>query len=550
MNTLSKFIILPSITCLLCIPAAAMAQTQLGADIDGEAIDDNLSAVALSADGNRLAAGAAANVGNGGLSGHVRVFEWSGSGWVQLGADIDGEAPEDRSGTAVSLSGDGNLVAIGAPGNAGNGEYAGHVRVFQWSGSAWEQMGPDIDGENAYDIFGESVAMSLYGNRMAATSTDTGQVRVYEWKGTEWRRLGWPIERKSWNDNIETVSLSASGDRVALGARGVATTPGEARVYEWTGTWTQLGSDIEGEALGDQFGASVSLSPDGNRLAVGAPHNDDGAPYAGHARVFEWNGSAWVQLGDDIDGDVTEAFNGHTVSLSSHGNRLAVGAPGGGGSNGLVRVYQWSGSAWSQIGTNIVGEMVSDGFGDRVALAANGNRVAASAPQNDGNGNDSGHARVFDLSMFNEFLINPGLNDAWYFPTTDGQGFFITVFPDFGRVSLAWFTYDTEQPPPGATANFGDPGHRWLTALGKYSGNQATTRITFASGGLFDTPDAVAPVTRVKDGTIVLTFDSCNSGTAEYDMPSLGLSGTVPIQRVVDDNVAFCEALLSQMSPW
>ena len=35
------------------------------------------------------------------------------------------------------------------------------------------------------------------------------------------------------------------------------------------------------------------------------------------------------------------------------------------------------------------------------------------------------------------FLINAGLNDAWYNPATDGQGFFITVFPDIGYVLLA-----------------------------------------------------------------------------------------------------------------
>jgi hypothetical protein len=40
--------------------------------------------------------------------------------------------------------------------------------------------------------------------------------------------------------------------------------------------------------------------------------------------------------------------------------------------------------------------------------------------------------------MFNTFGINAGLNDTWYFPDTSGQGFFITVFPDLGYVSLAW----------------------------------------------------------------------------------------------------------------
>ncbi|MGD9021020.1 MAG: hypothetical protein PVF46_04430, partial [Lysobacterales bacterium] len=360
---------------------------------------------------------------------------------------------------------------------------------------------------------------------------------------------------------LREISLSADGDRVALGAPGNSgngTGSGHARVYELAGgRWTQLGADIDGEASHDWSGYSISLSAAGDRLAIGAPGNDENGANAGHVRVYSWSGTNWVQVGGDIDGANAGDNFGHSVSLSGNGARLAIGAyeydgefPGAG--RGQVRIYQWSDSTWTQLGASINGEEEGDGFGHSVSLSTDGNRVAASADRNDGSveWSNVGHVRVYDLSMFNEFWINPGLNDAWYFPTTDGQGFFITVFPDFGRVSLAWFTYDTEQPPPGATANFGDPGHRWLTALGKYSGNQATTRITFASGGLFDTPDAVAPVTRVKDGTIVLTFDSCNSGTAEYDMPSLGLSGTVPIQRVVDDNVAFCEALLSQMSPW
>ena len=81
-----------------------------------------------------------------------------------------------------------------------------------------------------------------------------------------------------------------------------------------------------------------------------------------------------------------------------------------------------------------------------------------------------------------DFLINPGINDAWYNPETDGQGFFITVFPDLERVSVAWFTYDTVLPPDDATANLGDPGHRWLTALGPYEDDQAALTIKIASG--------------------------------------------------------------------
>lgn len=144
------------------------------------------------------------------------------------------------------------------------------------------------------------------------------------------------------------------------------------------------------------------------------------------------------------------------------------------------------------------------------------------------------------------FRINAGLNDAWYDPATDGQGFFITVFPNLGAVSLAWFTYDTELPPIDATANLGDPGHRWLTAVGPIVGNQVTMNIEMTSGGIFDTATLIDRTDPPgSDGTIILTFDSCNSGTIEYDITSINRQGTVPIQRVADDNIALCEALNS-----
>lgn len=145
--------------------------------------------------------------------------------------------------------------------------------------------------------------------------------------------------------------------------------------------------------------------------------------------------------------------------------------------------------------------------------------------------------------VFTEFAINAGLNDAWFNPATSGQGFFITVFPELGFVSLAWFTYDTEQPPLDATANLGDPGHRWFTALGRIDGDRSEMDITITSGGLFDTPpDGDLP--RRADGTITLKFNNCNEATASYIIPSINAQADVPIERVVIDNVALCNALL------
>jgi lysophospholipase L1-like esterase len=139
------------------------------------------------------------------------------------------------------------------------------------------------------------------------------------------------------------------------------------------------------------------------------------------------------------------------------------------------------------------------------------------------------------------FQINPGLNDAWFDPATNGQGFFIIVFESIPLVMLSWFTYDTERPPQDVTAILGEPGHRWITAQGGFVGSTADLTIYKSSGGVFDSSvPAVGPPEDI--GSMTVTFTDCNSGVVNYDIPSLGLSGSVPIQRLAPDNIVICEA--------
>lgn len=142
------------------------------------------------------------------------------------------------------------------------------------------------------------------------------------------------------------------------------------------------------------------------------------------------------------------------------------------------------------------------------------------------------------------FRINAGLNDAWFNPETNGQGFFIVVYPDIETMFLSWFTFDTQRPDESVTAQLGEPGHRWLTALGNFSGNQAVLDISVSRGGVFDNGEPVPAVS--PDGTVVVEFTDCSTGTVSYDIPSIGQQGVIPIQRVAPDNVALCEELASQ----
>jgi hypothetical protein len=142
-------------------------------------------------------------------------------------------------------------------------------------------------------------------------------------------------------------------------------------------------------------------------------------------------------------------------------------------------------------------------------------------------------------------LLNAGLNDAWYAPETDGQGFFITVFPELETVALAWFTYDTELPIANSSANLGDAGHRWLTAQGPIVGNTANLTIFVTRGGLFDAIEPAPSTDLAGDGSITLEFADCTAGLLSYEITSLGLSGQIPIQRVTNSNVALCETLVA-----
>lgn len=144
------------------------------------------------------------------------------------------------------------------------------------------------------------------------------------------------------------------------------------------------------------------------------------------------------------------------------------------------------------------------------------------------------------------FRINAGLNDAWYNSATNGQGFLITVFPAAQQMFVAWFTFDTERPAENVEAILGEPGHRWLTAQGGYSGGTADLSIYLTQGGVFDS--ITPPATTAPDpyGSMTIEFADCTEALVSYEIASLGLSGEIPIERIVGDNVALCMQLAAQ----
>ncbi len=388
---------------------------KLGQDIDGEALGDfSGHSVSFSSDGQTVAIGAYKNVNRGETKGHVRVYRFINNEWIQYGQDIDGEAAGDQSGYSVSLSSDGETVAIGAPKNSINDALAGHVRVYRYSSELggwifYDNLPWSLNGKDWNDHAGWSVSLSSDGKTVAIgapqITVGSGCVRVYRSVNDIWTQLGRDIDGEATGDYYgHSVSLSSNGETVAIGAPYAAKDDeysGHVRVYRFVNNqWSQLGQDIDGENYYDQSGWSVTLSSDGETVAIGAPENEGNGYFAGHVRVYRFGGTSWSQLGKDIDGETKYDRFGWSTSLSSDGNTVAIGAPyndGQGDERGYVRVYSFIDNQWTQLGQDIDGETDGDSSGWSVSLSSNGARVAIGAI---GNGEFKGHVRVYQLLSF------------------------------------------------------------------------------------------------------------------------------------------------------
>lgn len=389
-----------------------MRYIQKGCDINGEeSYDMSGFSVSISADGNTIAVGATnGKNGSGASTGKTKVYNWKEGIWQQIGTDIYGEEDDDDSGCSVNLSPDGNHLAIGAPDNCNqNGERSGQTRVFVWNDTAWLQEGADIYGESQYDRSGISVCLNSDGKTVVTgaintmTGIDTGYVRVFTWNDTAWLQIGDKIIGENENDYTGwSVSSNGRGDVIAFGEHandGNGLDAGQVRIYKWNDTiWEQIGDDIEGEQPGDYFGGSVSLDSSGKYIAIGGPGHNTGWTDIGHVKVYYWNDTSWTIKGNEIEGEASYAYCGTSVCLSPDANKLAVGANGynkNGERTGYVQVYDWITDIWVQKGNTMNGIQNGGDFGYSLDMSDDGNTIVVGAFGNDENGTNAGQVKVY-----------------------------------------------------------------------------------------------------------------------------------------------------------
>ena len=419
--------------------------------------------VSLSNNGNTLAVGAYYEGSNAtGINGNqsdnsaagsgaAYVFIRSGKNWIQQAYIKASNTGVDAFGKSVSLSSDGNTLAVGADYEGSNstgvnGHQAdnsaagsGAAYVFTRSGTSWSQQAYiKASNTGAADEFGRSVSLSADGSILAvgATSEDSNAVGI--------------------NGNQSDNSTPNSG---------------AAYVFTRSGTsWSQQ-AYIKASNTGasDRFGLTVSLSADGNTLAVNSQNEgsnatglngdqtDNSASGSGAVYVFARSGSTWSQQAY-IKASNSEAndYFSYSMNLSADGSTLAVGTPyeasnavGINGNqsdnstrgNGAVYVFTRSGTHWSQqayIKTSYAGS--HDFFGVMLSLSADGNKLAVGSQTDWSNATGingdqtnntvmrSGAVYVFNRSGTNwsqQAYVKAGtteVNDSFAWPTLSGDG--------------------------------------------------------------------------------------------------------------------------------
>ena len=383
----------------------------LRADHPGQ-YDQLGEALALNADGTVLAAGAvressdATGINGDGAndnaanSGAAYVFRRDGDAWHQEAyIKADNTDAGDYFGFDLALSDSGDRLAVGAPfeasGVAGDGDdngasQAGAVYLFHQDGGTWAQESY-LKASNlaASDWFGHQVALSGDGTVLAANALREASAAT-------------------------GVNHEQNDDTAA--------TAGAVYLFRLNGGWNQdayiKASNTESA---DNFGRSLALNRDGDTLAVGANQEDsdgdgvdagqadNGALSSGAAYVFRHNGSAWAQSAyvKAANSDADDGF-GFRVALDAAGETLAVSAQGeqstaagidgaqadnAADGAGAVYLFRLDGGVWTQRQYLKAPTPDSDDrFGQGLALAADGDTLAAGAPNDDGTGNGASNS--------------------------------------------------------------------------------------------------------------------------------------------------------------
>ena len=281
--------------------------------------------------------------------------------WTSVGGPISRSEQNTAFGAAIALVGD--FLIVGEPRFAAGG--AGRVTAFQRSNN-WSEAA--VQTTDALPTFGSAIDAKVV----------AGKPRVI---------------------------IGAIDTRQFLSEIGLSFLFGSAHTFEFDSQddgWDELGDTILPllnfvETAGE-FGGSVAMASMIPRVAVGAPSSsgDSFTVDSGKVYTFEFNGATWQPMTDPLLGSEHGAFRGTSTDLSKDGSRLLVGEPGFGSGDGKILYMEWTGSVWTEIFVLEADVGSQEAIGTQVAIVSDdGRTIALGGPKFNG---DQGVVRVYEQS--------------------------------------------------------------------------------------------------------------------------------------------------------
>lgn len=403
---------------------------QMGNDVGGiESAEGNFGiSVGVSGDGHVFAEGAHMAIGKEAASGHVRIYQYNKKTfkWEPKGSELSGEKHGDEFGYAIDLSRSGDQIAIGAPGaDRHTGPDHGYFAVYRWNTTIhdWSRMGPDKWGEQENERAGTDVTISEDGGILvigapgnSLKGEKSGEIRVFQYMEhtDRWLRRGQDLHGQEAGEQFGfSVAVSDNGDYVAAGApfsSEAGVNAGSIIVYKWGAEkgdhrYHKLSRSLTGRDPGDNFGYSVACAKDCTTVVGGAPEapkhmpNGEIKDKVGYVEVYRFHQDEqkWHKVGHPIYGEYAYEGFGKSVELSGDGNTVVVGSPNHKNSRGLIRVYQYDKNKdeWVQIGKEVEGDGEYDFWGDEVAASEDGKIIVSGGNNFKGLEKGAGHVRVY-----------------------------------------------------------------------------------------------------------------------------------------------------------
>lgn len=330
---------------------------RVGGSISGNTLDQMGVGMDISGDGNTLAIG---YPGNG--NGFVRVFRFVQNNWIQVGQTLGGPSVNSSFGSSVALNWNGSLLVVGAPEYSdANSSQVGYVQAYNFTGKAWEPFGQTLTSSFVQDRYGHAVAFDDSGLKLLVTAPD---------------------DDKKWQNGGQIYAYLYSADQ------------------QWT---SYVHSGIFGEYSNSRFGLKLRCAGAGDSFVSAEPQSssDGGVTSAGLVRVVAFDETGYASdTGFGVQGDSQGLELGIDVDIDYTGANMMASSRNINDKSGLVRIYGFSELGdWFQWANDIPGLPLGNeswlGFGPSVAMA-NWDRVAVGYESVTINGKSKSVVRFFE----------------------------------------------------------------------------------------------------------------------------------------------------------